>query len=369
MTPSDHVTEAYLSLQERLNKGAEGAPVADELFEIFQILFTEEEALVGSKMPLLPSDFNAIAEATGMESEKLGAVLESMTDKGLVIDVPREGGTWYALAPPVMGFLEYTFMKRNEHLPMKRLAELVESYLSKHLLPEEAMLAQTQRARVVPYASAFGEMTSAVATYEQVREMIETSDGGALTQCFCRRQAHLIGKGCDVPVEDICMGLGRGADYLIRHGFGRPATKEELLAKLDEAESMGLVHTTDNVQNKPVFICNCCGCCCHLLRSINEANDYSIISPSRYIAQSDEDACSSCGVCEERCQVKAITIDDGPSRIDQARCIGCGACVAECPSEAITLVPRDAAPEPPKNIKELFTRLVQEKGRIQHYLG
>ena len=25
--------------------------------------------------------------------------------------------------------------------------------------------------------------------------------------------------------------------------------------------------------------------------------------------------------------------------------------------------------EPPKNIKELFTRLVQEKGRIQHYLG
>ena len=38
----DTVAQAYRDLQTRLAKNPVGAPPADELFEIFQILFTEE---------------------------------------------------------------------------------------------------------------------------------------------------------------------------------------------------------------------------------------------------------------------------------------------------------------------------------------
>ena len=44
MTGMDKVPEVYVALQERLAKNGEGAPKADELFEILSILFTEEEA-------------------------------------------------------------------------------------------------------------------------------------------------------------------------------------------------------------------------------------------------------------------------------------------------------------------------------------
>ena len=45
---------------------------------------------------------------------------------------------------------------------------------------------------------------------------------------------------------------------------------EEALAVLDEAERVGLVHTVSNVASGIGYVCNCCGCCCELLRGINE---------------------------------------------------------------------------------------------------
>jgi NAD-dependent dihydropyrimidine dehydrogenase PreA subunit/DNA-binding transcriptional ArsR family regulator len=362
----DNVPEAYVALQERLAKSGEGAPKADELFEILSILFTEEEALVASKMPMLPATFDDLAEATGMDSDRLADIIDSMTDKGLVIDVERKGNKRYTLAPPVIGFLEFTFMKRNEHLPMKRLAELSEAYITNHLGNEVAG-ADTERVRVVPYVSAFGEMTTEVVTYEQARELIKKAGRWALTRCFCRRQAHLLERGCEMPVEDICMGLGSGADWMIRHGFGREVSLDEMLAKLDKTEELGLVHTSDNVQERSVFMCNCCGCCCHILRGIVELNLPKTAAPSSYIAHVDEGECAGCAACEERCQIGAITVDDGAAQVKLDCCIGCGVCVPTCPTEAITLQKRDSAAEPPRNIFDLFMRRAQEKGRLKNY--
>jgi len=89
MTGMDNVPEVYVALQERLAKSGEGAPKADELFEILSILFTEEEALVASKMPMLPATFDALVKATGMDSGRLKDLIDSMADKGLVIDIDR----------------------------------------------------------------------------------------------------------------------------------------------------------------------------------------------------------------------------------------------------------------------------------------
>lgn len=367
MSETKSVPEVFLSLQERLDKGPDGAPAADELFEILQILFTEEEAFVGSRMPLLPGDARSVAAKAGISEEETSRILTSMADKGLVIDLTASDKTRYVLAPPVIGFLEYTFMRRNEHLPLKHLAELAETYLTHHLLPKELANSRTQRTRTLPYEDAVGATDSEVVPYEMARDIIIASGGGSLGMCFCRREAGLRGLGCKAPVDDICMGLGRGGEYLVRHGFARPATVDELLAKLDASEALGLVHTMDNVKDKGSFMCHCCGCCCHLLRSINEHGLSGAVAPSSWAASIDIEACTACGICEERCHVGAIAITECAT-VDTERCLGCGVCVTTCTSQAMRLVKRENAPATPANITELFSRLIQEKGRVKHYL-
>lgn len=45
------------------------------------------------------------------------------------------------------------------------------------------------------------------------------------------------------------------------------------------------------------------------------------------------DACTGCGLCAEKCPVRAIS-KDHPDRTDETRCISCMRCVAVCPQKA-----------------------------------
>ena len=78
----------------------------------------------------------------------------------------------------------------------------------------------------------------------------------------------------------------------------------DALRRSDEA---GLVHTSNNSQDRANVICNCCPCCCTVLRGRTELNHPHAFEPSRFEAKVDDAACTGCGVCaEERCPVKAI---------------------------------------------------------------
>ena len=50
----------------------------------------------------------------------------------------------------------------------------------------------------------------------------------------------------------------------------------------------------------------------------------------------DKETCSGCGICEDICSEKAISVNDY-AEINETKCTGCGDCVEECPSEAIRL--------------------------------
>jgi ferredoxin len=61
------------------------------------------------------------------------------------------------------------------------------------------------------------------------------------------------------------------------------------------------------------------------------------IAHSAFFATHDEDLCDGCELCLDRCQMEALSLDDGIIYVDRDRCIGCGLCITTCPNDALAL--------------------------------
>ena len=68
---------------------------------------------------------------------------------------------------------------------------------------------------------------------------------------------------------------------------------------------IGLVHIVSNVMRVVGYVCNCCGCCCGILRGINVYGIENSVAQANYFAVIDPE-CLGCGTCVLRCQVHAI---------------------------------------------------------------
>jgi electron transport complex protein RnfB len=185
--------------------------------------------------------------------------------------------------------------------------------------------------RVVPVERAIAQ-ASFVLPCEQVSELVRSARRIAVQSCPCRKRE----RRCDNPI-DMCISLNELADYVLYRGLGRELAAAEALALLREAEERGLIHQVDNVDRARV-ICNCCPCCCVLLRSVVHHGLRSAIVKSRFRAQIDPLLCANCGACLERCHYGALASANGIVTVNPDECYGCGLCVAACPVEAIALV-------------------------------
>ena len=99
--------------------------------EILEILFTPDEAELATRLPVLPTAIDTLVRRTGIETESLRRRLDAMADKGLVLDLhdERTGATTYMLAPPMVGFFEFSMMRLDDGLPKARLARAYEAYV------------------------------------------------------------------------------------------------------------------------------------------------------------------------------------------------------------------------------------------------
>jgi ferredoxin len=70
---------------------------------------------------------------------------------------------------------------------------------------------------------------------------------------------------------------------------------------------------------------------------INELGYRGAYARSRFVVKYDEESCTGCGLCEERCQLHSITMEERAA-VDIDKCMGCGNCVLVCPSGALSLV-------------------------------
>ena len=66
--------------------------------------------------------------------------------------------------------------------------------------------------------------------------------------------------------------------------------------------------------------------------------------------------CVGCGLCEDTCQVNAVSVSEKKqyATVDKNRCLGCGNCLSGCPTQAISLLKNPTETVPPKNREALF---------------
>lgn len=356
----------YQVLAERLNREPVGVKMNAAMMSLLRGLYTESEALVGSRFPLVPIRLDKIASITGMETGQLLPILERMAQKGLIIDMPRRDSVYYSLAPIMIGFFEYTFMRTREDTDMQGLAELFATYFEDREARDLMAGITTRMERTLVYERLIpAAVETEVLPYERASEIIRQAGGGAISLCACRHKASHLGRACDAPM-DVCTTLNPAAEWIIRRGLGRPATVEELLEVLDRTEKLGLVHNCDNVMNQPFYLCHCCSCCCVVMTTITQFGKYPT-HPSNFIPSLDQDECTSCGICAERCPIQAIDMQEGDGNefpaVNQEMCLGCGVCASLCPTAALTLARRTTLHIPPRSARERNARILAERGK------
>lgn len=356
--------EILRQLQKRLHQNPIGLPEHGSVYEILSILYTEKEAQVGARFPFGLTTFDEVQRATGLEREELEGILKGMLKKGLIISSMKEGKMRYLLSPGLTGFFEFTFMRTDESLPMKRLAELMHTYKNTPEFIKEFFSPGTSRGKAYLYSDVLPNVRSEVLKFDEAVEHIKKAGRGSLGKCYCRHEAWHLGKNCSAPIDDICMSLGHASDFLVEQGFARRASVDELLEALKRAEELGLVHIGDNLQDQTTFICNCCGCCCGFLEGITKYQLKHAVTTTNYMARVDQEICNGCGLCADHCQIKAIQMEGDFPVVNEEFCIGCGICAHFCPTEAMEMAERGRRVIPPQNYKELMIRLMKEKGRL-----
>jgi ferredoxin len=354
--------EVYLKLMKRMDEFPAGAMESQNLLGILKLIFDEEEAVLAVDLSAGLEELSSIAGRLQRDEAKLEALLEGMADKGLVYARVKEGKKHYSLLPLVPGIFEMQFMKAETNPTKRKVAQLFDDYYHEGWGESTFTSVRTALARVMPVEEEIPRGEE-VLPYEKVSEFIKDSSYMAITNCFCRHEAELLDRSCDAPKE-VCMAFGPFAEFLVDRGYARKATREDMLGALRKSEEAGLVHISDNIQEKINFICNCCGCCCGFLGTITKLGIPNAVAVSRYLAAVDEDLCNGCENCIDVCQVDAIAMQDDIAVIDVNKCIGCGLCVSHCPSEAIENVEREDWKEPAANIVELGMAVLKERGKI-----
>jgi Pyruvate/2-oxoacid:ferredoxin oxidoreductase delta subunit len=332
---NDDTYEELAKALDRLPNGFTKTSSGVEI-RILKKIFSREEAFIASQLSGKMEPIEVIAKRIKLSVEETEKKLMEMAKRGLLWNKEQDGKPHFRLAPFIVGIYE----SQRENMDHE-LAHLIEDYLANGgaagiMKPQPAIH------RVIPAQKAVE--SEWILPYDDVKAILMSAKTFRLSDCICRVQQDQIGRKCDFPLK-ICLGFSSTESPPNPNNISR----EEALAVLDKAEEIGLVHTVSNVMKGIGYVCNCCGCCCGILRGITEWGIENSVAHANYYAVIDPDECLNCGTCRKRCQVHAISEQDGLSVVDPKRCIGCGLCVTGCPNSAAKLQrkPTDEIINPP----------------------
>ncbi|MCX7710401.1 MAG: 4Fe-4S binding protein [Clostridia bacterium] len=349
----------YHKLQRIIDSHPVGAPLCDEYLEILKILFPPDDVELAVHLNFKLKKAGELAKELGMAPEAVVERMESMANRGVILAKLVDGEHAYALLPNYPGLFEYPVMKGVDVETQKRLAELWNAYYMIAMAAELASAVPPWN-RILPAEEALNTEIE-VLPYEVASAMMKNAQAIALGNCPCRT----LKQGCDKP-KAVCLSFDGVARFLVEREIAKVISFEEAMNVLKKAEEAALVHTASNNKGQLVFLCNCCSCCCHLLRLVTEHGYRGALSPSAFEARVDFEACIGCGICaEDRCPFGALKMNGDKVKYLQENCMGCGLCVSACPTGAISLIRRAQTGDIPTNMEELISSVMKNKGRRQ----
>jgi len=352
------MTDVYKRLSKKLDELPNGFPATESGVElkILEKIFTPDEAEMALKLRPMPETVEAVAERLDTPVDEMQKILDNMVEKGEIGSFKMFGQQMYMLFPFVIGIYEFQLERMD-----KEMTELFEEYAP--LLVRTVGNFEPAVARVVPVSTEIKQDLH-VHRYEDMAKMISEAKSFCVRECICRKEQKLEGNQCKHTFET-CLSFSTEEDAFDRYPSGRIVAKDEALKIMKDAEEEGLVHCTYNVEEGQVFVCNCCPCCCGILRGVKSYNAPYILAKSNFVAVIDEESCAACGVCaDERCPMDAIVETDGTYAVIAERCIGCGVCTPTCPTESIKLErrPESEQDQPPSNLMEWNMKRAASRG-------
>jgi Na+-translocating ferredoxin:NAD+ oxidoreductase RNF subunit RnfB len=369
----------YKKLSDRFNRFPQGAVASELLFEIMKILFSEREAGLVSLLPIKPFNAKKAAGIWKIKEAEAQIILNSLADRGLLVDTCSEDEVIYSMPPPMAGFFEFSLMRYRNDIDQKSLSELYYQYMNveEDFIKDLFVTGQTQLGQVYVNEEVLSnENALHVLDYERASEVIKTASAIGVGVCYCRHKMEHLGKNCDAPME-ICMTFNNTADSLTRHGIARKADIAEGLDILQKAREKNLVQFGENVRENVNFICNCCGCCCEALIAARKFGFDNPVHTTNFIPYVTEENCNGCGRCVALCPVEAMTIvsandNEKPQRkkakLIQDICLGCGVCINGCDKKALELHSRKERVITPVNSVHRVVLMAIERGKLQNLL-
>jgi ferredoxin/predicted transcriptional regulator len=336
------MTDVYKRLAEFFDTFPQRFPKESEQGQkVLKMMITPEEAEMMMSLDKMPEPVSAIAQRLGRDEAELEKYLYDLSVKGLIMRIGKQGNYFYMATAFAVGIIEF-YLKSYT-------TEIADEFAKFHkeLFQKTWMKGETREIRTVPVGESVAPGVE-VLPYDNAEELIKSNKRIAVTECMCAIQHGLKSDPdpCKVLTER-CFQFGTAAFFFVENGLARWVTQEEALNIVKQATDAGCVPQPGQSQNAG-GMCMCCPCCCAPLDAYRDYDKRSELSNSNYFAKVDEEICTACETCVDRCPMGAITVED-TAHVDRDLCIGCGVCAVTCEVEAIRTYKKD---EPSQFIPE-----------------
>jgi len=332
------IAEKLRPLKQSIPTDDMGNPTEDYL-EYLSLMFSPEVAKVAKTLKPFPkfTPINLISRKTGVPKKELKALFSNTSKKMYLVNV----GPMYALPTPLFVFdgpfiLKSSYNGENG----RKFAELgKKNFEEGYWKVWETHADGTPEMKVLAVDVEL-ENNSVVLPSDEIMKIIKQSKSFAVVPCACRNREEILGnrKCKDKYPIHTCLLLGFYGKMLgtkFADSEIKVISRDEAIEHVKKSAELGLVLTSENVENRSKIICSCCECCCSFMTGLLNYGNKQAMKKAKYTFLVDNEKCIGCGICKTRCKFNAVKIEKEAS-IDSSLCLGCGLCAVTCSQKAIS---------------------------------